>query len=343
MLKPARLAVVLPIAVAALAPLLLGAGAAGAATVVPAGTCQPIVPFRAENFERSTRIDNKFLPLVPGTELTLEGRANRGGGILPHTVVFTVTDLVKKIDGVHSLVVWDVDKNEGEIQEAELSFWAQDKKGNVWNTGEYPEEFENGAFTGAPNTWFSGLRGALAGIHMLAEPRLGTPRYLQGFSPTIEFLDCAQVFARNQTTCVPLKCYNNVLVTDETSPLEDPNAHQRKFHAPGVGIIKVTAVNDPEGETLVLIRLKHLDAPALAHARQEALKLERHAYQTNALYKQTPPMVRCDVRERDDRDDHGDGDHGDRGSREHRPPQCNFNNGDHDRDHGGGDGDHGRD
>jgi hypothetical protein len=67
-------------------------------------------------------------------------------------VVFTVTDLVKVVDGVTSRVVHDVDRQDGEVTEAELAFFAQDDRGNVWNLGEYPETFENGKFAGAPTS-----------------------------------------------------------------------------------------------------------------------------------------------------------------------------------------------
>ena len=72
------------------------------------------------------------------------------------TVEFTVTNLRKKIGGVPCVVVWDRDVNEGELKESELSFWAQDDFGNVWNTAEYPEEYQNGVLLGAENT---GARG----------------------------------------------------------------------------------------------------------------------------------------------------------------------------------------
>lgn len=290
-----RIRYVIPVALAAIAALLLVPSAAGAATAhpsPPAGTCNPFGPLRAQDFGRSTRIDNRYLPLGPGTQLTLEGRANRSGAPLPHTVVFTVTDLVKQIDGIYSLVMWDVDTNDGQKSEAELAFFAQDKAGTVWNVGEYPEEYDNGEFAGAPNTWISGQH-AVGGVHMPAHPQLGKPAYSQGYVPGIDFLDCARVFATNQTACVPVQCYGNVLVTDETSPLADPGAHQRKHHAPGVGIVKIGAVNDPEGETLVLTKLTHLAPHALAEARREALKLDRHAYQVSDVYRRTPPAIRC--------------------------------------------------
>jgi hypothetical protein len=290
--------------VGGLTALLLLVSGAPAASAAPAsgnasasGTaaqqdnpCDPVTRLAPENFPKRPKITNRFLPLIPGMEFTLEGRANRGGGPLPHTVVLTVTDLTKVIDGIRTVVLWDVDSNEGQVQEAELAFHAQDEFGRVWGLGEYPEEYENGKFTGAPNTWISGEARARGGVMMLAHPHLGTPRYLQGSAPTIDFLDCAQVFQTGQHVCVEGKCYNDVLVTDENSPLDPSSGHQRKFFAPGVGNIKVTAVDDPEGETLVLTKVRCLGPNGLANARKAALKLEKHAYQVSKVYRATPPM-----------------------------------------------------
>jgi hypothetical protein len=263
--------------------------ASGAKTSTTAPTCDPVTHFRPADFPHSTTINNKWLPLVPGMQFTLEGRANTGGAPLPHTVVLTVTNLTKVIDGVRSVVLWDRDFQSGELTEAELAFHAQDATGRVWATGEYPEEYDAGVFVGAPKTWISGQSGARAGIMMLAHPKLGGPRYLQGSAPAIDFLDCAQVFQTGQQVCVPVKCYNDVLVTDENSPLDPASGHQRKFFAAGVGNVQITAVDDPEGETLVLTKFVHLNAKDLASARAAALKLDRHAYKVNEDYRHTPP------------------------------------------------------
>jgi hypothetical protein len=274
----------------ALLLLLTSTGAAGA-SVSQATTsfCNPATDFDSNNFSNPTKINNQWFPLGPGTQLILEGHANRGGGPLPHQVVFTVTDLTKVINGVRTVVIWDQDINEGQLVEAELAFFAQDNAGSVWNLGEYPEEYEGKVFLGAPNTWIAGLAGAEGGIHMLAKPLLGTSWYLQGSAPEIDFLDCAKVFKTGETTCVPFKCYEDVLVTDETSPLDQGGGSQRKYHAPGVGIIQVGAVADREGETLVLVKIVHLSPGALAKARQAALKLDKRGYQVSDVYRQTLP------------------------------------------------------
>jgi len=259
----------------------------GISSVRAAPFCDPIVQFDRNNFPASPKINNRFLPLIPGTQLTLEGTADQGGGPTDHTVVFTVTSLTKVLDGVNTVVVWDRDFDGTQLAEAELSFFAQDNDGNVWNLGEYPEEYdENGQFVGAPSTWVSGIDGAEGGIHMLAQPNTGTGQYLQGYSPNIGFLDCAKVFKINQTVCVPVNCFKHVLVTSETSPLDQGGGAQYKYHAPGVGIVQVGAVGDPQAETLALTYLVHLRTKALANANSEALKLDRHGCQTNDIYSQ---------------------------------------------------------
>ena len=281
--------------------LLLSLVGTGPAAAVPesaaptrstaASPCADGARFDPARFTNPTRIDNRFLPLVPGTRFVFEGTSSVTGEPLDHRVVFTVTDLTKVIAGVRTRVVLDQDLSEGALTEQELAFFAQDKDGNVWSLGEYPEEFEDGEFLGAPNTWIPGVDGARAGVVMLAQPRVGTPEYLQGFSPTIDFLDCARVFQTGQRVCVPVACYRDVLVTEERSPLEPDSGKQRKFYAPGVGNIQITAVDDPEGETLALTKVGPVNDKELKKVRKQALKLEKRAYRISAVYGHTPPMT----------------------------------------------------
>jgi hypothetical protein len=256
----------------------------------PVRSCDSITPFARGNFTDPTRIDNRFLPFVPGTQFILEGSAATSGGAVTRRIVLTVTDLTKVVNGVRSAVLLDLDINDGQLAEAELAFQAQDSAGRVWNLGEYPEEFEDGKFVGAPSTWISGVAGAEPGQHMLAHPAVGGPTYLQGFAPTIDFLDCARVFKEHQRICVSGTCYNDVLEIEENSPLDPDNARQHKFYAPGVGNIKITPVDDPEAETLSLLRTNHLGAAALAGVRVAACLLEARAYRVSAVYRTTPHM-----------------------------------------------------
>ena len=289
MFRAHRYSVVLGTTLVTLVALLPG-GAASAASGGGA-TCRPLVPFDAGAFSHPTRIDNRYLPMVPGTQRVYQGTTSGGS----HSVVFTVTDLVKVVDGVTSRVVYDVDIQDGEVAEAELAFFAQDNRGNVWNTGEYPETFENGKFAGAPDVWLGGRQNAQPGIHMPARPeRVEGVRYLQGRAPAIDFLDCAKVVDDDRRVTVPAGRFTDVLLTHETSPLESTTAIQTKEHAPGVGIVRIGAINDPEAETLVLTRYVHLGQPARDRLNQAALALDAHGHSAgvSALYRSSPRVHR---------------------------------------------------
>jgi hypothetical protein len=285
LLAGATLAVVLGLAPAGIAHASATDAAAGAAL-----PCPLPVPFRAANFSHPLQIDNAFLPMVPGTRHVYTGTTSQGA----HQIVSTVTDLTKVVDGVPARVVHEVDIQDGQVTESELTLFAQDDQGNVWNLAEYPETFnDNGKFTGAPDTWVSGLRQAQGGIHMLAHPAAPAVRnqqYLQGSAPAIDFLDCARVHSVNGTVRTPLGTFQDVLTTFETSPLENTKAIQTKEHAPGVGIVRVSAINDPEGETLVLTRNVTLDRSARSDANQAAQREDVHGRNSNDLWARTPPV-----------------------------------------------------
>jgi hypothetical protein len=249
-----------------------------------------LAEFDAANFDRSTEVDNDWLPLAPGTFWVYEGTTTEDGETLAHRLEFTVTDLTKVIQGVRTTVAYIVDFREGEVVEEEIAFYAQDNEGDVWYLGEYPEEYEDGEFVEAP-TWIAGLEEARAGIKMRAEPQLGTPRYFQGWGPAVDWSDFAQVDQIGQETCVPVDCYQDVLVIAESS-LDEPDAFQLKYYARGVGEVRVGWRGaDATQEQLELVEFTQLDPEALAQARDRALELEQHAYQISEdVYAQTSPV-----------------------------------------------------
>lgn len=283
---------VAPGAVPAVAP---GADPAVAPGADPSSSTSPgpelcpsdAAPFAASSFPQTPRVDNPYSPLTPGTRLTLEGRADRGGGRRPHQEVLIVTDLVKVINGVANVVVLGIDIQDGEVAKAQLAFFAQDTAGNVWNLGEYPEEWEDGRFVRAPDVWFSGIGDGRAGVHTKASPQSAVTWYLQGSAPSIDVLDCGRVSMTDAQVCVPVRCFTDVVVTEESRPLDPTSGIQLKYSARGVGIIQVGARRGQEGESMQLIERRTLNATELAAARASALLLEKRAYQTSPIYKQT--------------------------------------------------------
>jgi hypothetical protein len=245
--------------------------------------------FNPDSFARSTQIDNPWMPLKPGTRFVYEGTSVEDDGTtVPHRVEVNVTDLTKVIGGVRSVVTWDLDYSADALVEAELAFYAQDDAGNLWRMGEYPEEYEEGKFVAAP-TWIHGFQDARAGIMMKADPQPGTPSYAQGWAPAVHWTDRGQVDQMTRS-CVPVECYEEVLVIAESSQAE-PDAQQLKYYARGVGLVRVgwRGTGEKTKESLELVKLEPLSSEALAEVRTEALKLEKHAYEVSKdVYAQTP-------------------------------------------------------
>lgn len=275
--------------------------AAPTPTEEPAGETEPaeggtidlekeFAAFDPDNFDRSTQIDNPWLPLAPGARLVYEGASVEDDGtVVPHRVEINVTDLTKVIGGIPSVVTWDLDYSDDELVEAELAFFAQDNDGNVWRMGEYPEEYEEGEFVAAP-AWIHGLEEAHAGIMMQADPQPGTPSYAQGWGPAVDWTDRGRVDQMGQETCVPVDCYEDVLVIAETSAAE-PDAEQLKYYARGAGNVRVgwRGAGEKTQEVLELATFGQMTPEELAEVRAQALKLEAHAYEVSQVYSETPP------------------------------------------------------
>jgi hypothetical protein len=253
----------------------------------------------ADDYDRSlfepdsADVDNRWYPLRPGARLVYEGSSLEDGERVSHTVVAVVTDLTKVIDGVSNAVVWERDFLDGELVEAELAMFAQDRYGNVWHMGEYPEEYEEGQLDKAP-AWIHGIKDASAGVTIPGSPTLGTPDYAQGYAPPpINWVDRGRVRHTGATTCVPAGCYDDVVVIAEFET-GVPHAFQDKYYAAGTGVVRVgwRGSKDDSKEVLRLVSVTKLSREQLALSRANALELEASAYRTSSVYALTPPSER---------------------------------------------------
>ena len=261
-------------------------------TVTPAPTESLTETFTRANFGDSSTVDNTWYPLVPGTRLTFAGAVNGDEDErIPTGVEITVTDLTKEIDGVRSVVGYELDYSDGELVEAELAFWAQDDEGTVWHMGEYPEEYEDGEISATP-AWIAGVKEDKSGIEMKAVPELGSLSYSQGWGPDVGWADRARIFETGSATCVPAGCYDDVLVTAEFSR-DEPDAYQLKYYAPGLGLVRVgwAGALEKDQEVLELVSVTTLSGEELLALRRTVLDMEERAYDLSKdVYGGTTPM-----------------------------------------------------
>ena len=248
--------------------------------------------FGPNNFDdNSINITNDWMPLKPGMRYVYAGTTlDDDDNLIPHRVLIHVTDLIKVIEGIKCVVSWDLDFGSGQLVEAELAFFAQDKEGNVWRMGEYPEEYdEEGKFDDS-SCWISGIKKAIAGISMKANPWVDSPSYSQGWAPAVDFTDRGKVDQMGLKTCIPMGCYDNVMVISETS-LEEVGIFQLKYWAQGVGNIQVGFKgDDPTAELLELVDIMQLGSDGIIDLRDKALELETSAYKhSKNVYGKTEP------------------------------------------------------
>jgi hypothetical protein len=265
-------------------------GSAEAAPDASAATWVSPEDYSPDRFADSADVNHRWYPLQPGTRLDYRGSSLEDGERLFHGVTIIVTDLVKEIDGVPNVVVWERDYTDAELVETELALFAQDKDGHIWHMGEYPEEWEEGEFAKAP-AWVHGIAGATAGITIPASPETGTPAFAQGFAPKpINWEDHGKVYRTDQKTCVPADCYSDVVVIEEFEPsIED--AFQDKYYAPGTGVVRVgwRGQNDDSKEVLELVDFRRLSPAEMDDVRSDALALEERAYRISKdVWGQTP-------------------------------------------------------
>jgi hypothetical protein len=284
----------LSVMLAACAYLLLINGFAKGSDNTSAGNAvkQPFEIIDLDKFDHhSVDVDNKWLPMWPGTRWIYEGTTIEDNGkVVSHRVEINITNLTKVISGVRTLISYDLDYSNGQLEEAELAFFAQDNEGNVWHFGQYPEEYKRGKFTKAP-AWIHGFENARAGITMKADPQLGTPSYSQGWGPAVDWTDRGIAYQMGQKTSVRAGTYDDVLVIKETARSE-VDAEQLKYYARAVGNVRVgwAGKGEKTRETLELVKVEQLDPRGLAEIDAKALKLEKSAYKRSKnVYGGTRP------------------------------------------------------
>jgi hypothetical protein len=268
------------LACALCAAVLAGCGGRSGENVKPP-------PVKAGDFGPVTATGaNQWFPLKPGYQSVRQGAVNRGSRRLPHRRVYTITDVAKEINGVHAVIALDQDFDGGQIGEQALDYLAEDRHGNVWYLGSYTEAYEGGRFVNANDGWLDGVKGGAGGIYMPAEPKVGMPQYAQEHAPGDD-PTTAKVVKSGIRTCVPFKCYGNVLVIEE-------GGSENKYFAPGVGgILTEPKAKGGEEETERLVNLTQLSPRGLAEASAEALKLDRHAATTVPdVFGDSPPAQR---------------------------------------------------
>jgi len=235
--------------------LCAGCGGDGGSTALPQGSEQ--VELDPANF--TTKIDNPYWPMTPGTRWTYRELDEEGKAL---DVRVTVSNVTKRIaNGVTARVVRDTVTSDGEVIEDTFDWYAQDGDGNVWYLGEQTAEFEDGKVSSRGGSFEAGVDGAQAGVIVPAEPEPGLA-YRQEYSKG-EAEDNGEILSVHEQAQVPAGHYRDALLTKDTIAIE-PDVLEYKLYAPGVGPVLTFGVSGGGGrEELVRVGVVHDEA---AHA-----------------------------------------------------------------------------
>ena len=243
--QPYAAARALPLAAALLVTTGCGPGSSPA-VYPPTGVDGLTVPTPSPDPDDfSERIDNPWLPLLPGAEWVYET-----DGTESETVTVTVTGETRLVAGVTTTVVHDVvTDRDGDVVEDTYDWFAQDTAGNVWYFGEDTTEYDERGRPDDAGSWEAGVDGAQAGLAMLAEPRVGDGYRMEHLEGEAE--DLARVVALDEEVELGIGSYDGVLRTEDTTPLE-PALVEEKYYARGVGLLlEMTVAGGTERVELV--------------------------------------------------------------------------------------------
>ena len=203
-------------------------------------------PVTLDPAQFTTRIDNPYWPMRPGTRWVTRETEPDG---TRQKVVVRVTHRTKRIaNGVTARVVRDTVTERGRKVEDTRDWYAQDAAGNVWYLGENTTEFERGRPAGKEGSWEAGVNGAQAGIAMPANPTPGQTYRQEYYQGQAE--DNGQVLEVGTPVTVAFGRFTDVVGTEDTNALRRFDV-EHKFYARGVGLVLALGVaGDGEREEL---------------------------------------------------------------------------------------------
>ena len=156
----------------------------------------------------------------------------RDGGA-PVRVVITSLPDTENVAGVTTRVIEEREWEDGELVEVSHNFFAQTTDGTLCYLGEDVDEYEAGEIVSHSGAWRAGVNGALPGILMPANPRVG-----QTFKQEVAVgiaEDEAVLVAANETVTVGLGTFTDTIRFEESTPLDSATSH--KTYARGVGLL----------------------------------------------------------------------------------------------------------
>jgi hypothetical protein len=168
---------------------------------------------------------NPHFPLTPGLRIHLTDGSE--------TVVVSVLDETKVVDGVQTRVVEEHETEDGELVEISRNYFAVDRKtGDVYYFGEDVDIYEDGKVVSHDGAWLAGANGAKLGLILPGKAVVGDKYYLENAPGAVERVEIVEVDAKLET---PLRGFEGLVRLQEYDVLDGGVSH--KWYARGIGMV----------------------------------------------------------------------------------------------------------
>ena len=181
---------------------------------------------------------NPYFPLTPGLRIHLSDGSE--------TVIFSILDATKVVDGVETRVVEERETEDGELVEISRNYFAIDRTtGDVYYFGEEVDIYEDGRVVSHDGAWLSGVSGVKFGLIMPGKPSVGDKFYLEHAPGAVERVEIVDVDAKLET---PLRSFAKLVRCREDDVLDGGVSH--KWYAAGIGMVgddelRVVRIEEP--------------------------------------------------------------------------------------------------
>ena len=198
----------------------------------------------------TTRIDNPYWPMTPGSRWVYRETDTHGGD---QRIVVRVTRRTKQVaSGVVARVVRDTASEHGTVVEDTFDYYAQDARATSGTSARTRPSTRTAS--PSPSRVVGGGRGRCRGRdHRCSRIRGSAGAYRQEHYPG-HAEDGAKVLSRSEQAEVPFGHFTRVLMTKDFNPLE-PKVLEYKLYARGIGpVLEIGVSGNSDRAELVRYR-----------------------------------------------------------------------------------------
>jgi hypothetical protein len=213
------------------------------------------VPAVVPSFTHPTEISHPFFTFEPGAMMVFKGRSDGEDRHVVLDFLHATREFEWNGQTVACRIIKETEFGDGDLTEISYEYYAQGDDGSIYYFGEVTEEFEAGEVVSEEGTWLVGgpgpgdppstVTGTDPGLHLPAVLEEGDV-WMREDLPAHGIHEQRRVLRASKKIKVPAGKFRGTVEVEER---DDEGEKERKWYAPGVGLVRVKG----EDERLKLV------------------------------------------------------------------------------------------